>query len=101
MDRLKEHELTTQAFNTQIAKGSTLYKSCKNPEVIRNEIKDRYSPQLFVEIFDFASEYIDVGRSGSDVQKWCKSKIPRTSVNTSSVADRRQSCSLSSQAAPN
>ncbi|KAK4130710.1 hypothetical protein BT67DRAFT_390130, partial [Trichocladium antarcticum] len=27
---------------------------------------------LFVEVFDFARDYIDVGRSGTDVQKWCK-----------------------------
>ena len=77
MDRLKGHKLTAQEFNTQICKDSTLYKSCKDLQLIRNEVKGRYSSPLFVEIFDFASEYIDVGRSGSDVQKWCKSKIPR------------------------
>lgn len=52
-----------------------MYKNCRDLVSIRGEMKDKYSPQLFVEIFDFASEYIDVAGSGKDVQKWCKSKL--------------------------
>lgn len=53
---------------------NSLYRNCTNLASIRDEIKMMYSPQLFVEVFDFANNYIDVAGSGEDVQKWCKGK---------------------------
>ncbi|KAK4234853.1 hypothetical protein C8A03DRAFT_18313 [Achaetomium macrosporum] len=60
------------ALNKKMCRENSLYKNCTNLASIRDEIKMMYSPQLFVEVFDFANNYIDVAGSGEDVQKWCK-----------------------------